>query len=83
MTPNTMENVSFQASLKRNPANFANIFLLDVNFENLTVGFHVLYVFNRHVKSLQQNVFLAMNISEEIFFVAKNTALVMKYEFRH
>ena len=33
--------------------------------------------------TLQQNVFLVTKISEEIFFVAKNTALVMKYEFRH
>ena len=33
--------------------------------------------------SLQQNVFLAMKISEEIFFLTKNTALVTKYEFRH
>ena len=33
--------------------------------------------------ALQQNVFLVTKISEEIFFVTKNTALVMKYEFRH
>ena len=33
--------------------------------------------------TLQQNVFLVTKISEEIFFVAKNTALVTKYEFRH
>ena len=35
------------------------------------------------LKILQQNVFLVTKISEEIFFVAKNTALVTKYEFRH
>ena len=33
--------------------------------------------------SLQQNVFLATKISEEIFFVTKNKALATKYEFRH
>ena len=33
--------------------------------------------------SLQQNVFLVKKISEEIFFVTKNTDLVTKYEFRH
>ena len=33
--------------------------------------------------TLQQNVFLVTKISEEIFFVTKNTALVTKYEFRH
>ena len=32
---------------------------------------------------LQQNVFLVTKISEEIFFVAKNIALVTKYEFCH
>ena len=31
--------------------------------------------------TLQQNVFLAMKSNEEIFFVAKNTDLAMKYEF--
>ena len=33
--------------------------------------------------ALQQNVFLVTKISEEILFVAKNTALVTKYEFHH
>ena len=33
--------------------------------------------------ALQQNVFLVTKISEEIFFVTKNTTLVTKYEFRH
>ena len=32
--------------------------------------------------ALQQNVLLVTKISEEIFFIAKNTALVTKYEFR-
>ena len=34
-------------------------------------------------ESLQQNVFLVTKISEELFFVTKNTALVTKYEFHH
>ena len=33
--------------------------------------------------TLQQNVFLATKISDEIFFIAKNTALATKYEFHH
>ena len=37
----------------------------------------------RRSSTLQQNVFLVMKISEEIFFVTKNTTLVTKYEFRH
>ena len=43
--------------------------------------FYYLFMFN--LFSLQQNVFLETKISEEIFFVTKNTSLVMKYEFRH
>ena len=35
-----------------------------------------------NLQSLQQNVFLATKISEEIFFIAKNTNLATKYEFR-
>ena len=37
----------------------------------------------KKIKSLQQNVFLATKISEEIFFVANSTTLATKYEFRH
>ena len=33
--------------------------------------------------SLQQNVLSMTKISEEIFFVAKNTSLVTKFIFRH
>ena len=44
---------------------------------------YVVPAFLLFVVSLQQNVFLVTKISEEIFFVAKNTALVTKYEFRH
>ena len=32
---------------------------------------------------LQQNIFLATNLSEEIFFVTKNLYIATKYEFRH
>ena len=42
-----------------------------------------LNTFFTHSESLQQNVFLLTKISEEIFFVAKNIALVTKYEFCH
>ena len=44
-----------------------------------TIGLQVL----NNEFPLQQNVFLVTKISEEIFFVTKNTALVTKYEFRH
>ena len=45
-----------------------------INFEEFKYSF---------TQALQQNVFLVTKISEEIFFVTKNTALVTKYEFRH
>ena len=36
--------------LGQGSSNFFYIFLLDVNFENITVKFHILYVLNTHVK---------------------------------
>ena len=45
-----MNKVSLQTSLERNPTNSSCIFILSVNFENLTVGFHVPYVLNMHIK---------------------------------
>ena len=37
-----MNKVSFQTSLERNPTNSLYIFILSVNFENLTNRLHVL-----------------------------------------
>ena len=37
-----MNKVSFQTSLERNPTNSLYIFILSVNFENLTIRLHVL-----------------------------------------
>ena len=37
-----MNKVSLQTSLERNPTNSSYIFILSVNFENLTVELHVL-----------------------------------------
>ena len=36
--------------LKRNSFNSSYIFLLGVGFENLSIGLHVLYILNVHVK---------------------------------
>ena len=44
--------VSLRTSLERNPTNSSHIFILSVNFENLTVEFHALYVLNIHIKFL-------------------------------
>ena len=42
--------VALQINLNRNYLNLLCIFLLSVNFKNLTVGLHILYVLNMHVK---------------------------------
>ena len=39
------EKVFFQIILERNPSNSFYIFLLDVDFENLTVELHILIIF--------------------------------------
>ena len=48
---------------------FIYLFLLNINFENLTVGLHVIYIiFNMHVKfRLIQMLFTILSIS--LFFV--------------
>ena len=45
-----LNKVSLQTSLERNTSNFLYISFLGVNFENLTVEFHVPYVLNMHIK---------------------------------
>ena len=42
--------VSLQTSLERNVLNFSYISFFCVNFENLTVEFHISYVLNMHIK---------------------------------
>ena len=46
----TLDKVFVQTSLKRNILISSYIFLLNINFENLTGGLHVFYVLNMHVK---------------------------------
>jgi len=38
-----MEKVTLQNNLVRKPSNSSYMFLLDVNFENVIIGFHVFY----------------------------------------
>ena len=45
-----MNKVSLQTSLEENFLNFSYIYILSVNFENLTVEFHVPYVLNIPMK---------------------------------
>ena len=46
------------------------------HFNILCFGFFIFF-------SLQQNVFLVTNFSEEKFFVTENLHLATKFEFRH
>ena len=49
-----MEKVSLQTSLKRNPSKFSYIFLLDVNFETLTIELHV-FIISFMLTKFQEN----------------------------
>ena len=60
--------VSLKTSLKRNSSNFSYISLLDVNFENLTIEFHVPYVLNMHIK-FRSNRILFTIWSINLFFI--------------
>ena len=60
--------VSLQTSLERNPLNLSYIFLLNMNFENLTIGLYVLYIFNMNVKFCLNKILFAI-WSINLFFV--------------
>ena len=63
-----MNKVSLQTNLERNSSNFTYISLLDVNFENLTVEFHVIYVLNMRIK-FRSNWILFTIWSINLFFI--------------
>ena len=60
--------VSLQTSLEGNPSNLSYIFFSDVNFENLTVEFHVPYVLNMYIK-FRSNRILFIIWSMNLFFI--------------
>ena len=62
------ENVSIQTNLKRNPSNFSNLFLLDVNFENLTIEFHVLYILNTYVNFHSNRILFTIQLINYFFY---------------
>ena len=49
-----MNKVSIQTSLERNPTNSSYIFILSVNFENLTVKLHIL-ITSKMLTKFQEN----------------------------
>ena len=57
-----LENkVSLQTSLKRNPSNLSYIFILNVKFENLTVGLHVLIISFMLAKFQEDQISIVMS----------------------
>ena len=61
-SPNLKEKVTLQISLERNPSNSSNIFLLGVNFENITLGLHVLITFSTLAKFKENQKSIAMSL---------------------
>ena len=53
--------VSLQASLERNPTNSSYIFILSVNFENLTVRLHVPIKSLMLIKFQENQILIAMS----------------------
>ena len=58
---NVMNKVSLQTSLERNSTNSSYISILSVNFENLTVRFHVHIIFFMHVKFQEDQRLIAIS----------------------
>ena len=52
--------VSLQTSLERNFSNLSCISFLSVNFENLTIEFHVSFVLNMHIKFRSNQILFTM-----------------------
>ena len=62
-----MDKVTLRTSLKKKSSNFVYIFLLDINFENLKIRLHVLYVLNTHVKFRLNRMLFTRSIN--LFFI--------------
>ena len=60
--------VFLQINLKKNSSNFFYISSLDVNFENLTIEFHVPYVLNMHIKFRSNKILFTIG-SINLFFI--------------
>ena len=62
-----MNKVFLQTNLKRTILNFSNIFFY-VNFENLTVEFHVPHVLNMHIKFHSNQMLFTIGLIN-LFFI--------------
>ena len=63
-----MNKVSLQTNLKRNFSNFSYNSFLGVNFENITVEFHVPYVLNMYIKFYSNHILFTMQ-SINLYFI--------------
>ena len=63
-----MNKVSLQTNLKRNFSNFSYNSFLGVNFENITVEFHVSYVLNMYIKFHSNHILFTMQ-SINLYFI--------------
>ena len=63
-----MNKVSLQTNLERNSLNFSNISFFGVQFENLTVEFHIPYVLNMHIKFFSNRILFTIR-SINLFFI--------------
>ena len=66
--PKIKNKVSLQVSLEINSSNFSYISFLGVNFENLSIKFHVLYIFNMHIKFYLNRMSFIIR-SKNLFFI--------------
>ena len=64
----TKNKVSLQINLNRNSLNLSYISFLGLNFENLTVAFHISYVLSIHIK-FRSNWILFTIRSIDLFFI--------------
>ena len=63
-----MNKVSLQTNLEKNSLNFSYVSFFDMQFENLTVEFHIPYVLNMHIKFLSNRILFTIR-SINLFFI--------------
>ena len=56
--------VSFQISLRKNLTNSSYIFILNINFENLTVRLHILITFLILIKFQENQISIVMSLNK-------------------
>ena len=60
--PCSMDKISLQTSIEGNSSNLLYISFFFVNFENLTIEFHVSYILNMHIKFCSNQILFTINL---------------------